>query len=102
VKKEIKPPQWGGKLSLQKAWQRNKHGPNLSRSQDLVHIHGVHDTRHEAESRVARWFIFKPKNPNLGTFWRALEWKMLVHFMTIWNILRYNLRPFGKVCGHLI
>jgi hypothetical protein len=24
--------------------------------------------------RVARWFVFKPKIPNLGQFWRALEW----------------------------
>jgi hypothetical protein len=27
---------------------------------------------------------FQTKNPNLGTFWRALEWKMLVYFMAIW------------------
>jgi hypothetical protein len=38
-------------------------------------------------ARVARWFIFKPKNPNLGKFWRALEWNMFVYFMTICNIL---------------
>jgi hypothetical protein len=25
-------------------------------------------------ARVARWYIFKPKNPNLGKFWRALHW----------------------------
>jgi hypothetical protein len=23
--------------------------------------------------RVARWFVFKPKIPNLGKFWRAFE-----------------------------
>jgi hypothetical protein len=23
--------------------------------------------------RVARWYIFKPNNPNLGKFWTALE-----------------------------
>jgi hypothetical protein len=44
--------------------------------------------------RVARWFMFKPKILcNFGKFWTALEWKMLVHFMTIWNILR----PFGII-----
>jgi hypothetical protein len=26
---------------------------------------------------VARWNIFKPKNPNLGKFWYFLQWKML-------------------------
>jgi hypothetical protein len=31
---------------------------------------------------------FHTKNPNLGKFWRALDWKMLIHFMTIWNILQ--------------
>jgi hypothetical protein len=29
---------------------------------------------------------FQTKNPNLGKFWRALEWKLLVYFMVIWNI----------------
>lgn len=27
------------------------------------------------------------KNPNVGTFWWTLEWKMLVYLMTIRNIL---------------
>jgi hypothetical protein len=31
---------------------------------------------------------FQTKNPNLGKFWMALEWKMLLYFMVIWNILR--------------
>jgi hypothetical protein len=31
---------------------------------------------------------FQTKNPNLGQFWRALKWKMLVYFKAIWNILR--------------
>jgi hypothetical protein len=31
---------------------------------------------------------FQTKNPNLGKFWRALDWTMLIYFMTIWNILR--------------
>jgi hypothetical protein len=41
---------------------------------------------------------FQAKNPNLGKFWRALEWKMLVYCMNIWNILR----PFVIIYGHLI
>jgi hypothetical protein len=31
---------------------------------------------------------FQTKNPNFGKFWRALDWKMLIYFMAIWNILR--------------
>jgi hypothetical protein len=34
----------------------------------------------------------------LGKFWRALEWKMLVYFMTMWNILR----PFAIIYGCLV
>jgi hypothetical protein len=47
------------------------------------------------KNRVARWFIFKTKNPNLGKFWMALEWKMLVYFMGICNILRTYYESFG-------
>jgi hypothetical protein len=46
---------------------------------------------------VAGWFIIKPKIPNLGKFWRALHWKMLMCLMDIWNILR----TFGVFYGHL-
>jgi hypothetical protein len=31
---------------------------------------------------------FQTQNPNLGKFWRVLQWKILVNFMTIWSILR--------------
>jgi hypothetical protein len=42
---------------------------------------------------------FQIKNPNLGKFWRALDWKMfgmLKYFRAIWNILR----PFGIFYDH--
>jgi hypothetical protein len=41
---------------------------------------------------------FQTKNPNLGTFLRALDWKMLIYFMAIWNILR----TFGKCYDHFV
>jgi hypothetical protein len=31
---------------------------------------------------------FQTKNPNLGKFWKYLQWKILVYFMTIWSIFR--------------
>jgi hypothetical protein len=40
---------------------------------------------------------FQTKNPNLGKFWRVLQWKMLVYLMTIWSILR----PFDVFNAHL-
>jgi hypothetical protein len=46
----------------------------------------------------ARWFVFKPKHPNLGKVWRALELKMLIHFMVICIILK----PFGIFYGHYV
>jgi hypothetical protein len=58
------------------------------------------------ESRIARWFILKPKiSTYLGLFCRALEWKNvgivyvhLVSFMSIW----YHLCPFGIIYVHLV
>jgi hypothetical protein len=41
---------------------------------------------------------FQTKNPNFGKFWMALEWKTIVYFMVIWNILR----SFGIFYGHLV
>jgi hypothetical protein len=46
-------------------------------------------------TRVARWYIFQTKNPNLAQSWRVLQWKIsvylhnvhLVYFMAIWHIL---------------
>jgi hypothetical protein len=32
--------------------------------------------------------LFSYQSPNLGIFWRVCEWKMLVYFMMICNILR--------------
>jgi hypothetical protein len=31
-------------------------------------------------------FYFKAKNHILGTFWRVLQWKMLVYLMVSWSI----------------
>jgi hypothetical protein len=31
---------------------------------------------------------FQTKNTNLGKFRRALDWKMFIYCMSIWNILR--------------
>jgi hypothetical protein len=43
-------------------------------------------------------FYFQTKNPHLGKFWRALDWKMLIYFIAICNILW----TFGKFNGHLV
>jgi hypothetical protein len=49
---------------------------------------------------------FQTQNPNLGKFRWALEWKMLLYFMIVWNILvPFGLMyvwQFGIVCGHLV
>jgi hypothetical protein len=41
---------------------------------------------------------FQTKNPNLGNFWSAMQWKMLVNFMAIWSILL----PFHIFYSHLV
>jgi hypothetical protein len=50
-------------------------------------------------ARVARWFIFKQKIQIWVNFGGALDLKMLIYFMAIWNILwafGMCLRPFGR------
>jgi hypothetical protein len=42
-------------------------------------------------SQGCQMVYFYTKNPYLRKFWRVLEWKMLLYYMTILNILR----PFG-------
>jgi hypothetical protein len=62
--------------------------------------------RNSGHSGVARWFVFKPKIPILVKMWRALEYKMLLFFMTFWNILRpvgiIYIQQFGIACGRLV
>jgi hypothetical protein len=41
---------------------------------------------------------FQTKSTNLGKFWRALDWKMFIYFMAIWNILW----TFGIFFDHLV
>jgi hypothetical protein len=45
---------------------------------------------------------FQTKNSNLGKFWRALEWKMLVYFMTILSILRPNGIVYGSLAHFVV
>jgi hypothetical protein len=40
---------------------------------------------------------FQTKNPNLGKFWRALDWKMMIFFMAIWNILQTFLICYDRL-----
>jgi hypothetical protein len=44
---------------------------------------------------------FQTKNPNLGTFWRVLHWKMLVYYMDTWSSVRFY-GHFGIVRGNLV
>jgi hypothetical protein len=41
---------------------------------------------------------FQTKNPNLGKFWRVLQWKILVYFMDTWSILQSS----DIFYGHLV
>jgi hypothetical protein len=54
--------------------------------------------RHLGREQGCQMVCFQTKNSNLGKFRRALELKMLLYFMTIWNILR----PFGIIYGRLV
>jgi hypothetical protein len=49
---------------------------------------------------------FQTKNPSLGKFLRAIDWKMLIYFKDIWNILWtfgiYYDPSVHKYCTHLV
>jgi hypothetical protein len=54
-------------------------------------------------ARVARYVeVFVPKNTNLGIFWRALRWKILVYFMVAWHFIAIWVRSVANwyFCGH--
>jgi hypothetical protein len=42
--------------------------------------------------------FFSNQIPNVGKFWRALVWKMLIYFMAFWNILQ----TFWMFYDHLV
>jgi hypothetical protein len=44
-------------------------------------------TCENAPNQGCQMVSFQTKNPNLGKFWRALDGKMLIYFMALWNIL---------------
>jgi hypothetical protein len=48
-------------------------------------------------TRVARWYIFKPKNPDLGKFGRVLYWKMLVYYVGIVHLAYYESICFAAI-----
>jgi uncharacterized membrane protein YqaE (UPF0057 family) len=79
---------------------RNLFGRLLPDDSDaVVHSHFCGNTDSAAlVTRVARWFLFRPKNTNLGIFWRTLGWKMLLYILIISNILP----PLGIFYGHFV
>jgi hypothetical protein len=44
---------------------------------------------------------FQTKNPSLGKFWRALDWQMLIYFMSIGNLWNIFL-PLGTFCVRMV
>jgi hypothetical protein len=49
---------------------------------------------------------FETKNPDLGKFWKVLQWKVLVYYMSIWcrycMAIWYILWPLGGFYGCLL
>jgi hypothetical protein len=51
-----------------------------------------------SQNQGCQMAYFQTKCTNLGTFWKDLQWMMVVYFMAILSILW----PFGIFCGHLV
>jgi hypothetical protein len=80
--------------------ERLKNG-GKTRPKKICHL--LKDFSTATMSRCPHWqdcqmVCFQTKNPDLGKFWRALEWKVLLYFMSIRNILW----PFGLMSGSLV
>jgi hypothetical protein len=66
-------------------------GPNLifilwrAANSFVLHetLNNLETTREEQGCQMV---YFQAKNPNLGKFWRALDWKMFTYLMAIRNI----------------
>jgi hypothetical protein len=51
----------------------------------------------EAARQGCQMAYLQTKNPNFGKFWRVLQWKMLLYFMSSWTVLL----PLGIFCVQL-
>jgi hypothetical protein len=51
-----------------------------------------------AASQGCQMVCFQTKNPNLGKIFRFADWKMLMYYKAIWNILW----TFGILYDHLV
>jgi hypothetical protein len=51
-------------------------------------MRGALKVGNSSERQGCQMVCFQTKNTNLGKIRRALDWKMLIYFMAIWNILR--------------
>jgi hypothetical protein len=54
--------------------------------------------RYRLPAQGCQMVYIQNKNPTLGKFWRALDWKMLIYFMAISTILR----TLGIFYDHLV
>jgi hypothetical protein len=68
-------------------------GKHLIRRIDVLDRKDSDDVKHAFELLprnqvcICQMAYFQTKNPNLGKFWKDLQWEMLVYFMAIWYIL---------------
>jgi hypothetical protein len=55
---------------------------------EIEHVHYLLYIRAQgSQAQGCQMVYFQTKHPNLGKFWSALEWKRLVYFLAIGNIL---------------
>jgi hypothetical protein len=76
-----------GKSMILKRSETSSRGIGLNFGKNLFYMY--------VRGRVAKWYISKPKIPKLGKFWKVLQWKTLLYFMTF----GLTFWAFGKFCG---
>jgi hypothetical protein len=50
-----------------------------------VSLDVIYGIKSQPDDQGCQMICFQTKNTNLGKSWSALDWKMLVYFMAIWN-----------------
>jgi hypothetical protein len=73
--------------------------------EQITHVLSVNIVRNgfmkSAPVQGCQMVCFQTKNPNLGKFWRTLDWKMLIYFMDNRNIL-WPLGTFSVDLVHFV
>jgi hypothetical protein len=60
--------------------------PRMHAGHRRLHQRRIRRYGDQGDQQGCQMVYFQTENPNLGKYWNALDWKMLIYFMFICNI----------------